>query len=410
VSPPRSGPLAGLRIVSLEQFGAGPFATLYLADMGADVIRVEDRSQGGDVARYIPPGHSKGNSLFFETFNRGKRSICLDLKSPKERAVFNDLLMKADVLFSNLRGGLVTELELTFADLLHINRRLVCVSLTGYGDDAAGASRPGYDALIQADAGWAQLTGDPEGPPSKSGLSLVDYVAGLISAVGLLAAVLDARASGVGRDVRVNLFDSALAMLTYPATWQLSAGIETHRLPMSAHPSVVPFQLFQTLDGYAAVACPKEKFFRALANGLDRPDLATDDRFRTFSDRYANRDELTQILANLIRAETTDTWIARLGGSVPIAPVRQLRDVLKVSDLAERRMLAEWPHPILGDVKTVGTPIAFSDFQTTYVRAPMLDEHRSQLLSELGYSEGQIGELMPESLASRSGIGDQGPV
>ena len=279
-------PLTGLRVVAIEQFGAGPFGTLLLADLGAEVIKIEDPAAGGDVGRSVPPGAEGGSSLYFEAFNRGKRSIALDLTSPAGREVFSRLVATADAVYNNLRGDLPDRLGLTYAALGEINPAIVCVSLSAYGREDPRRAEPGYDALVQAEAGWASLTGEPSGPPARSGLPIADYAAGLVAACGLLAGIVDARRTGRGRDLDTSLFDTALAMLSYQATWWLSAGIETRRLPSSAHPSIVPFQFFATADGYIAVACAKEKFFQALSQAIGMPELAKDSRFGTFAARH----------------------------------------------------------------------------------------------------------------------------
>src|SRR5207302_9787336 len=253
-------PLNGVRIIAVEQFGAGPFGTLHLADLGADVIRLEDPSTGGDVSRYVSPGQQGTDSLYFDSFNRGKRSILLDLKQPAGQEVLQRLVRDAHALYANLRGDVVKELGLTYATLGRINPAIVCVSLSAYGRDGNRSSEPGYDPLIQAEAGWAALTGDPDGPPVKSGLSLADYVGGMSAALALVPAVLAARRPGQGRDGDVSLYDSALAMHSYRATWYLSAGVAGERTAASGHPSIVPFQFFATADGHLAVACAKEKF------------------------------------------------------------------------------------------------------------------------------------------------------
>jgi crotonobetainyl-CoA:carnitine CoA-transferase CaiB-like acyl-CoA transferase len=386
-------PLAGVRIVALEQFGAGPFATLYLADLGAEVIKIEDPSSGGDVGRHIPPVQVGTDSLYFEGFNRGKRSLALDLKNASGRAVFERLVASSDAVFNNLRGDLVERMGLTYESLGRFNPRIVCVSLSGYGRKGEDARRPGYDALAQAEAGWAALTGEPGGPPVKSGLSLADYSAGLMAALGLMVALFDAQRTGRGRDVDTSLYDVALAMLTYPATWYLSAGIPTERQPMSAHPSVVPFQFFQTADGYIAVAAAKEKFFPALVESMDLPHLAGDPRFATFADRREHREELVARLSERFRKETTAYWIERLRGRVPSAPVRSLPDALNAEELAARDMLASYPHPILGEVREVGTPLILSGFEPEYRMAPLLGGDNAGILEELGYSPDEIAHL-----------------
>jgi crotonobetainyl-CoA:carnitine CoA-transferase CaiB-like acyl-CoA transferase len=386
-------PLAGVRILSIEQFGAGPFATLYLADMGADVIKIEDPHTGGDVARTVPPMSEGTDSLYFEAFNRGKRSIVLDLKHPEGRAVFERLVASADAVFNNLRGDLVAPMGLTYDVLGAINPRIVCASLSGYGREGPSSRRPGYDALVQAEAGWAALTGEPNGPPIKSGLSLADYSAGLVAALGLMIALFDAARTGRGRDVDTSLYDTAVALLTYPATWHLSAGIDTERHPMSAHPSIVPFQFFATADGYIAIACPKEKFFRDLVVAIGLPELLDDPRFTSFAARNEHREAVLAILSEHLQRAPTQDWIERLRDTVPCAPVRSLDAALDRTELAERDMLAAYPHPRFGQVRSVGTPISLSGYRPTYRRAPPLAADGADILDELRYSAGEVAAL-----------------
>jgi crotonobetainyl-CoA:carnitine CoA-transferase CaiB-like acyl-CoA transferase len=390
---PGAAPLAGIRIVAVEQYGAGPFGTLYLADLGAEVIKVEDPATGGDVSRYIPPGRAGTDSLFFEAFNRGKRSIAIDLKSAAGRAVFERLVATADAVFSNLRGDQAERLGLTYEVLGKVNPAIVCVALTGYGSSGPGARLPGYDALIQAEAGWASLTGAPDGPPTKSGLSLADYIGGLTAALGLTVALLDAHRTGRGRNVETNLYDSALAMLSYPATWYLSSGFVTQRHEMSGHPSVVPFQFFATADGYVAVASPKQKFFALLAEGLDLTELATDPRFVDFEARGRHRNELLTILGARFAERTTAEWLARLRGRVPIAPVRSLEEALDLDELRDRSMLAEYEHPSFGTIRSVGVPLALGGHEPSYAPGPGLGADSEAILAELGYADVEITEL-----------------
>lgn len=389
----QNAPLAGLRVVAVEQFGAGPFGTLYLSDLGAEVIKVEDPSVGGDVSRYVPPSLPGGESLYFESFNRGKKSIALDLKNDAGREVFEKLIATADAIFSNLRGDQPERLGLTYRQLAPLNPRIVCVALTGYGRKGHDAELPGYDALVQAESGWAALTGDPEGPPTKSGLSLADYIGGLTAALGLLAGVLEARRTGIGRDIDTDLYDSALAMLSYPATWFLSAGQRTERQALSAHPSITPFQFFKTADGYVAVACPKEKFFQLLAATLGRGDLVTDPRFATFEARSQHRDELLALLSDRFSAATTAQWLSQLRGVVPIAPVRSMDEALDREELGRRHMLAEYEHPVLGTVRSVGLPMFIGGFEPEYRRGPRLGEDTMDLVGRLGYSRSAIATL-----------------
>src|SRR5205809_525492 len=310
-------PLNGVRIIAVEQFGAGPFGTLHLADLGADVIRIEDPTTGGDVSRYVSPRQQGTDSLYFDSFNRGKRSILLDLKQQAGQEVLQKLVGGADAVYANLRGDVVKELGLTYTTLGRINPAIVCVSLSAYGRDGDRSSEPGYDPLIQAEAGWAALTGDPDGPPVKSGLSLADYAGGVMAALALMAAVFDAQRTGRGRDVDVSLYDVALAFHNYRATWYLTAGVKGERTPDSSHPSIVPFQFFATADGQVAIACAKEKFFQALIEAMALPALATDPRFASFEARQKNREALIAILAEQFRRQPTEHWVRLLRGHRP---------------------------------------------------------------------------------------------
>ena len=287
-----SAPLADLRIVAVEQFGAGPWGTLQLADLGAEVIKIEDPSSDGDVGRYVPPFQEGEDSLFFETFNRNKKSVSLELRTPAGREVLEDLIRGADAVYSNLRGDGPEKLRITYEHLRDVNPRIVCCSLSGFGMTGPRAAEGGYDYVIQALAGWMSLTGEPDGPPAKSGLSLVDLSGGYVAAIALLAGVWRARRDGVGCDCDISLFETALSQLCYVGTWAATEGWVPQRMTESAHPSIVPFQAFATADGWMTVACPKQKFWERLCHVLGRADLLDDERFADFGGRDRHRDAL----------------------------------------------------------------------------------------------------------------------
>ena len=211
-------PLEDVRIVALEQYGAGPFATMHLADLGAEVIKIEDPGAGGDIARYLPPFQTEDSSLFFETYNRNKRSLVLDIRNPAGRGVFNDLVACSDAVFSNLRGDVPALLKILYDDLKEINPRIVCCSLSGFGMTGPRAHQPGYDYILQGLCGWMALTGDPDGPPTKSGLSMVDFSGGFVAAIALLTGIHAARRDGAGMDCDLSLFDTAISLLGYLGT------------------------------------------------------------------------------------------------------------------------------------------------------------------------------------------------
>src|SRR6478735_9168942 len=318
-------PLADLRILAVEQFGAGPWATMQLADLGADVIKIEDPGSGGDVGRYVPPQQAGEDSVYFESFNRNKRSVSLDLLSEDGRAVFLDLVAHSDAVLSNLKGGQAAKLGLLYAQLREHNPRIVCCSLTGFGATGPRAAEGGYDYVAQGMAGWMHITGDPDGPPTKSGLSLVDLSAGYVSSIAILSGIHRARRDGTGCDCDISLFDTALSELGYVGYWAATGGFDARRMKDSAHPSLVPFQAFETADGWITVACGKEKFWRLLCEAAGRPELAADPRYATFADRDRNRDELLGILGSLFRERTSDEWLRVLGDAgVPVGPVNDL--------------------------------------------------------------------------------------
>ncbi|HSJ29543.1 MAG TPA: CoA transferase [Acidimicrobiia bacterium] len=398
-------PLADIRILAIEQYGAGPFGSVHLADLGADVIKIEDPRSGGDVGRSVPPFQEDGDSLFFETFNRNKRSIQLDLANPAGREVFEALVAVSDAVFSNLRGDVPAKLHIRHADLAHLNPRIVCGSITGFGMTGPRSDQPGYDYILQGLAGWMSLTGEPDGPPTKSGLSLVDFSGGLVGALSLMCAVHAARRDGVGSDCDVSLHDVALSMLTYPATWHLNGGWEPTRTSRSAHPSMVPFQLFQGADEeWFLVACPKEKFWQRLTSVVGMPELANDERFVDFAARDRNRTELIPILDSAFATADAGEWIDRLErAGVPTGPVLDVPAALRDPQVEERGLLIETDHPRFGRVRQMASPVRVGPLERHHRRAPFLGEHRDDVLTDLlGYDESRIRELADRGAFGRA--------
>ena len=387
-------PLAGMRILAVEQYGAGPAGSVYLADLGADVIKVENLREGGDVGRDIGPNFfGPRDSHFFQSFNRTKRSIALDLRRAEGAAVFRDLARGADGVLDNLRGDLPAELGLTYGALREVNPRIVCAHLSAYGREGSRAAWPGYDYLMQAEAGHMSLTGDPDGPPERYGLSVVDLMTGLVACFGLLAGITSARTTGIGRDVDTSLFDLALFNLNYPGTWYLNAGAVQRRTKRSAHPSLVPSQLYRTADGWIFVMCNKEKFWPLLATELGRPEWAQDARFSTFQDRLENKEPLNSLLdAEFSRADTA-AWLEKLSGKLPVAPVYDVAQALDNPFVAERGGIAEFAYPDGRKARLVASPIRLSDAELPRRAAPALGADTDALLRELGYSAERIATL-----------------
>jgi crotonobetainyl-CoA:carnitine CoA-transferase CaiB-like acyl-CoA transferase len=385
-------PLADIRVIALEQYGAGPFGSVHLADLGADVIKIEDPRTGGDVARYVPPYQEGDDSLFFETFNRNKGSIELDLTTRAGRKVFEDLVRVSDVMYSNLRGDVPAKIGITYEDLKRLNSRIVCCSLSGFGMTGPRAAEPGYDYILQGMSGWMDITGEPDGPPTKSGLSLVDYSGGLVAAISVLAAVHAARRDGLGCDCDISLFDTALAMLTYPATWQLNGDFVPRRMHHSAHPSLVPFQAFETADGWIIIACPKEKFWQRLTLAAGRPELSEDPRFATFSDRGRNRKTLVPILEEIFAARPTTEWLELLtAAGVPCGPVNSVEAAFADPHVEARGMVVETEHPRFGCVRQVRSPVRVGAQAPEYRHGPRRHESADRVLRDiLGYDQEMI--------------------
>jgi crotonobetainyl-CoA:carnitine CoA-transferase CaiB-like acyl-CoA transferase len=387
-------PLAGLRIIAVEQYGAGPFGTQHLADLGAEVIKIENPGDGGDVGRAVGPHYfGEGDSHFYQSFNRNKKSITLDLKKPAGKEALRRLAADADVVFNNLRGDLPVKLGLTYDQLKDVNPKLVCGHLSAYGRTGSRAAWPGYDYLMQAEAGYLSVTGEPDGPPARMGLSIIDLMTGTTAAMGLLAGVLGARASGVGRDIDVSLFDVALHNLCYVATWYLNADKAIGREKRSAHPSLTPSQLYKTRDGWIFIMCNKDKFWGVLANAIGKPEWAEVEHYKSFKARLANRDRLTEELDAVLQARTTDEWMKLFAGKVPAAPVYDIKQALDSEFVAEQERLLEFDHAS-GPVRMVASPVRAGEHPTR--PAPSLGENTDEVLAQAGYTPQQIASMRAE--------------
>jgi crotonobetainyl-CoA:carnitine CoA-transferase CaiB-like acyl-CoA transferase len=359
------------------------------------VIKIEDPAAGGDVGRYVPPYQEGEDSLFFETLNRNKLSVSLDLRHPQGRKVLEALVANSDVLFSNLRGDQPARLGIRYDDLKHVNPKLVCCSLSGFGMTGPRAAVGGYDYMMQGLAGWQSLTGDPDGPPTKSGLSLVDLSGGYVAVIAMLAAVNAARRDGVGCDCDVSLFETALAELVYIGTWVATAGYEPQRMRNSAHPSLVPFQNFRTADGWIVIACAKQKFWVLLCESIGRPELLDDARFGDFALRNANRTELLEILDNVFATRPTTEWLEMLEASeIPCAAVNDVAAALEDPQTLDRGGIVEIEHPRFGTVRQIASPLRIGVGEAPLRRAPFRGEQTSEVLTRITtLSSEEIDEL-----------------
>ncbi len=387
-------PLQGLRLIAIEQYGAGPFGTQHLADLGADVLKIENRHTGGDISRSIGP-HFFGpeDSQFHHAFNRNKRSLTLNLKTSEGRKILGQLVAQSDAVFNNLRGDLPAKLSLDYASLSEDNPKIVCVHLSAYGREGSRQDWPGYDYLMQAEAGYLYLTGEPNGPPERCGLSIVDFMTGTTAAMALLAGIVEARRDGRGRDLDVSLFDVAIHNQAYLATWFLNGGHSTKRVERSGHPSLSPSELYRTRDGWIFLMCNKDKFWRALAESVGRPDWITDPRFSDYAARLSNRVQLRQEIDQALSIDDTATWLKKFAGQVPSAPVHDVAQALENPFLAEQQRIIEYQRRDGGTpVSGIASPVRITE-ELPKRAAPNMGEHTDEVLRSIGYEDEQIEKL-----------------
>jgi len=386
-------PLEGVSILAVEQYGAGPFGTQFLSDQGAEVIKIESPAMGGDYARNVGPYFfNEEHSQFFHSFNRNKKSLSLDISRPEGQAVFHDLVRTADAVSSNARGDVPARLGLVYEDLKKINPKIVCAHLSAYGREGSRANWPGFDYLMQAEAGYFSVTGEPGSPPARMGLSIVDLMTGLGLAYCVSIGVLNARETGVGRNLDVSLFDMALFNLCYPGTWYLNAGHNQNREPRSGHPSIVPCALYTTKDGWIYLMCNKEKFWPALCKSIGKEEWTEDPRFVTFAERLEHRALIQDLLDEELKAKTTAEWLEIFAGSVPAAPLNDIKGALDNPFVAERGLIQSLEIEGVGEAHLIDSPIRSGE-PTPTNPAPTFGQHTNDLLQNIGYDEAKIEKL-----------------
>jgi crotonobetainyl-CoA:carnitine CoA-transferase CaiB-like acyl-CoA transferase len=350
-------PLEGIRVLTLEQFGAGPYGTMFLAELGAEVIKIE-APQGGDPSRQVGPYKlGENDSEYFQAWNLGKKSVTLDMKSEEGRRQFEALVKGADCVVNNMRGTQPAKLGIDYASLKHLKPSIVCLHISAYGRDNERKDWPGYDFLMQAEAGLMELTGEPDGPPTRVGVSMIDSMSGLTGIVGLLSCLLRARTTGKGCDVDTCLYDVAMHQLTYPGLWYLNEGDVSPRVPRGAHLSLAPVQTFPTRDGWIFIMCMTQKFWLNLCEVMGRADLVTDPRFPDPNTRAKNRAAMSAELDVTFRTRTTAEWLTAMNGLLPAAPVYRLDQALDSAFARAASMVSSVPHPVKGDLRILANPL-----------------------------------------------------
>jgi crotonobetainyl-CoA:carnitine CoA-transferase CaiB-like acyl-CoA transferase len=390
------GPLQGIKVVELAQIMAGPTCGMLLADMGADVIKVEKLPGGDDTRSYTEPSLA-GESAAFMMLNRNKRGIAVNLKTPGGLEVVKRLVEGADVVTENYRKGTLEKLGLGYDVLEKLNPRLVYCAVSGYGRTGPYADKGGFDLIAQGFAGIMSITGEPGGPPAKSGTSIADINAGILAALGIVSALVARGTTGRGQIVETSLMEAAVQQ----TFWQSAIFLATGKNPGplgSAHLLTAPYQAFPTADGWINVGGANQANWERIVKAIGKPELAADPRFRTNGDRMRNLEALTPLIAERLRTRSSAEWIREFEAlGIPVGPVNRIGDMLADPQVAAREMVVEVEHSRAGRMKTLGSPIKFSQTPTSVERgAPLLGEHTREVLASLGYSTPEIEKLEGE--------------
>jgi crotonobetainyl-CoA:carnitine CoA-transferase CaiB-like acyl-CoA transferase len=379
-------PLQGIRVLDLSRVLAGPYCTMVLGDLGADVIKVE--LPEGDETRGWGPPFANGESAYYLCVNRNKRDIVINLKTDEGKKVLRDLAMQSDVLVENFRPGTLEKFGLGYETLHVLHPKLIYCSITGFGQTGTMKDKPGYDFMIQALGGLMSITGEPGGEPMKTGVAVVDLFAGQNAIIAILAALQARTLTGRGQHLDIALFDSQLGWLANVASNFLISG----KLPKrhgNAHPNIVPYQSFQAGDGWFAIAVGNDRQFERLCKTLDRPDLAVDEKFVTNAGRVQNREELIPLLASIFKTRAVSDWLKKLEeAEIPCGPINNFEQVFSMPNVREREMVVTMKHPTIGELPLVGSPLKMSDTPVEYrLPPPLMGEHTNEILKELGLDD-----------------------
>jgi formyl-CoA transferase len=395
----RPGPLGGVRVLDLTRVVAGPYCSMFLGDLGAEVVKVEQPGAGDDTRGWGPP-FAGGESAYYLCINRNKQSLTLDLKSKRAVELLRQLVKAADVILENFRPGTMERLGLGEKELREINPRLIYASLTGFGADGPMSDWPGYDLIVQAWGGLMSITGTPDGEPVKVGVAIIDLVAGLMLGKSITAALFAREKIGVGQRIDTSLLEAEVASLINVGSNYLVGGKVPSRWG-NAHPNIVPYQSFQTADGYLVIGVATEVIWKRFCEAIAQKNLINDPRFTDNSKRVENRSELIALLSEIFRQRRNDAWFKLLtDAEVPCAPVQTIDQVFEAPQVLQRDMLIEIDHPTAGRVRMAGIPVKFSVTPAAVrLPPPMLGEHNETILkSWLGLSADSIDELKKEKV------------
>ena len=375
-------PLDGIKVLDLTRVLAGPYCTMLLADMGADVVKVERPGAGDDTRAFGPP-FVNGESAYFMSINRNKRSLTLNLKEEKARQLLRQMLETVDVVVENFRPGTMESFGFGYEAVHDFNPGLVFCSISGYGHTGPDADLPGYDLIIQGEGGAASLTGDPDGPPFKVGNSQADIVAGMMAFQGILLALISRHQSGTGQKVDISMLDCQVAMLTYQAGIYFATGESPNRLG-NQHPTITPYETYRCKDGFINLACGNDNMWRTFCRVIGQEEWTEDPRFRTNADRVGHRRQLSALLEPVILQKTTQEWIDQLrANGLPCGPIQTVGQVCEDPQVVARDMIVPLDHPTAGPMRVTGVPIKLSDTPgEVHSAPPTLGQHTVEVLED----------------------------